>query len=57
MAREIESLRSGVYRLSDEERTAVRAGTDAARSGDFVSKEETEEFYQMHRRLSSLRGA
>jgi hypothetical protein len=48
---------SGVYRLSDEERTAVRAGMDAARRGNFVPEEEIEEFYQLHRYLSSLRGA
>ena len=29
---------SGVYPLSDEERTAVRAGMDAARRGDFASE-------------------
>jgi hypothetical protein len=57
MVREIESRRSGVYRLSDEERTAVRAGMDAARSGDFVPEEVLEAFYQLHRHLSSLRGA
>jgi hypothetical protein len=57
VAREIESRRSGVYRLSDEERTAVRAGMDAARRGDFASEEEMDEFYRLHRRLSSLRGA
>jgi predicted transcriptional regulator len=48
VAREIESRRSGVYRLSDEERTAVRAGMDAARRGDFVPDEEMDEFYRLH---------
>ncbi len=43
-AREIESRRSGVYRLSDEERAAVRAGMDAARRGDFVPDDEMDEF-------------
>src|ERR1700704_5135936 len=57
MAREKESRRSGMYRLSDEERTAVRAGMDAARRGEFVSEREMEAFYQMHHRPSSLRGA
>jgi predicted transcriptional regulator len=47
VAREIESRRSGVYRLSDEERTAVRAGMDAARRGDFVPDEEMDEFYRL----------
>jgi len=44
VAREIESRRSGVYRLSDEERIAVRAGMDDARRGDFATEEEIEEF-------------
>jgi hypothetical protein len=51
VAREIESRRSGVYRLSDEERTAVRAGMDAARRGDFASDEEMDEFYSLHHRV------
>jgi predicted transcriptional regulator len=46
VAREIESRRSGVYRLSDEERTAVRAGMDAARRGDFVPEDEMDEFFR-----------
>jgi predicted transcriptional regulator len=49
VAREIESRRSGVYRLSAEERTAVRAGMDAARRGDFVPDDEMDEFYRLHR--------
>jgi predicted transcriptional regulator len=49
-ALEIESRRSGVYRLSEEERTAVRAGMEAARRGDFATEEEIEAFYQLHRR-------
>jgi predicted transcriptional regulator len=49
-AREIESRRSGIYRLSDQERTAVRAGMDAARRGDFASDEEMNEFYRLHSR-------
>jgi hypothetical protein len=51
VARVIESRRSGVYRLSDEERTAVRAGMDAARRGDFVPDDEMDEFYRLHRRV------
>jgi predicted transcriptional regulator len=50
VAREIESRRSGMYRLSDDERTAVRAGMDAARRGEFVSDEEMDEFYRLHDR-------
>jgi hypothetical protein len=51
VAREIESRRSGVYRLSDEERIAVRAGMDAARRADFASDEEMDEFYRLHHRV------
>jgi hypothetical protein len=49
VAREIESRRTGIYRLSDQERTAVREGMDAARRGDFVPDHEMEEFYKLHR--------
>jgi predicted transcriptional regulator len=51
VAREIESRRSGVYRLSEQERAAVRAGMDAARRGDFVPDDEMDEFYRLHRRV------
>ena len=51
VAREIESRRSGVYKLSEDERGAVRAGLEEARRGDFASDEEMEEFYQLHRRV------
>ena len=50
VAREIESRRSGVYRLSDEERLAVRAGMDAARQGDFAADDEIEALYRLHHR-------
>jgi len=50
VVREIESRRSGVYRLSDEERTAVRVGMEAARRGDFVPDDEMEAFYRLHHR-------
>jgi predicted transcriptional regulator len=43
LAREIESRRSGLYRLSDEERNAVRVGMDDARHGRFASEEEMDE--------------
>jgi predicted transcriptional regulator len=49
VAREIESRRTGVYRLSDEERAAVRAGMDAASRGDLVPEDEMDEFYRLHR--------
>ena len=50
VAREIEARRSGLYRLSDEERAAVHAGLDAARRGDFVSEDEMEGYYGLHSR-------
>lgn len=50
VAREIESRRTGVYRLSDDERVAVRKGMDAARQGEFVPDDEFEAFYQLHRK-------
>ena len=50
VAREIESRRSGVYRLSDEERAAVRAGMDDASRGDFATDEEIDAFYRLHQR-------
>jgi predicted transcriptional regulator len=50
VAREIESRRTGVYRLSDEERAAVRAGMEAARRGEFASDEEMDDFYRLHHR-------
>jgi predicted transcriptional regulator len=56
MAREIES-RNDVYRLSDEERTAVRAGMDEARRGDFASDEEIEELYRWLRSRQRHSGA
>jgi predicted transcriptional regulator len=51
VAREIESRRTGVYRLSDDERAAVRAGMNDARRGDFASDEEMDELYRPHRRV------
>jgi hypothetical protein len=39
----------GVFRLTDDEREAVRKGMDAARRGDFVSDEELSAFYRRHR--------
>jgi hypothetical protein len=49
VARLIEARRSGVYRLSDEERVAVRKGMEAARRGESAADEEIERFYQLHR--------
>jgi hypothetical protein len=51
LAREIESRRSGVYPLCEEERTAVHVEMDAARRGDFVPEDEMDEFYRLHSRV------
>jgi predicted transcriptional regulator len=47
--REVESRRTGVYRLSEDERAAVREGMEDARRGNFATDEEIETFYQLHR--------
>jgi predicted transcriptional regulator len=49
VAREIESRRTGIYRLSDAERAAVREGIDAADVGHFAPEDEMEEYYRLHR--------
>jgi predicted transcriptional regulator len=40
---------SGVYRLSDEERAAVRKGMDAVRRGEFASDDEITALYNRRR--------
>jgi predicted transcriptional regulator len=45
---EIERWRGDVFRLTDEERAAVRRGMAAAQRGDFVSDEELAAFYRRH---------
>jgi hypothetical protein len=42
LAREIEARRTGVYRLSEEERAAI----DAARRGPFAADDEVEAFWK-----------
>jgi hypothetical protein len=49
IAREIESRRTGIYRLSDIERAAVREGIDAADLGHFAPEDEMDEYYRLHR--------
>jgi len=51
VAREIESRRTGIYRLSDDERAAVQKGIDDALRGDFASDEEMKEFFKLHRNV------
>jgi predicted transcriptional regulator len=45
---EIERWRGDVFRLTDDERAAVRNGMEAARRGEFVSDEELAAFYRRH---------
>jgi predicted transcriptional regulator len=44
----IESRQSGVYRLSDEEKAAVKKGLDAAERSEFVSDENMAAFFKRH---------
>ena len=45
-ARELEARRTGLYRLTDDERAAVREGLEQARRGEFVPDEEMDEFWR-----------
>ncbi len=47
---EIERWRDQVFRLTNEERVAVRKGIDAARRGEFATHEELAAFYRRHGR-------
>lgn len=49
LAREIEARRNALYRLSDREQVAVRAGLQDARQNNFVSEDEMEEYFKLHR--------
>jgi predicted transcriptional regulator len=47
--REVESRRTGIFRLSEDERAAVQEGMEDARRGNFATDEEIEAFYQLDR--------
>jgi predicted transcriptional regulator len=47
---DIEIKHFGVYRLSDDERAAVREGMAQAERGEFVPDEEMAEFFKRHGR-------
>ena len=49
LAREIESRRSGVYRLSDDERKAVEQGMADATAGRFASDQEIDAIFKKAR--------
>jgi hypothetical protein len=46
---EIMRWHEGVFRLTDDERAAVRKGMEAARRGEFVPDDEMADFYRRHR--------
>ncbi len=46
---EIETRHFGVYRLSDDERAAVREGLAQAERGEFVPDEVIAAFFKQHR--------
>ena len=48
-ARDIEAQRSGVYRLSDDERTAVREGLGEAARGEFAAADEVAAIFKRAR--------
>jgi predicted transcriptional regulator len=47
-----EAKHFGVYRLSDEERSAIRKGLDDVRHGHFASDEEVAELFNRFRRTA-----
>lgn len=49
-AREIEARRTGVYTMSDEERTAVGRGLAEADRGEFIADETVAEADKRHQR-------
>ena len=47
-----EAKHFGVYRLTDEERAAIRKGLDDAKHGRFASDEEVAELFGRYRRTA-----
>jgi predicted transcriptional regulator len=47
---EIEAKHSGVYRLNDEERAAVRRGLEEVREGKFASDDAVKAVFDRYRR-------
>ena len=47
-----EAKHFGVYRLTDEERAAIRQGLDDARHGRFASEEKIAELFNRYRRTA-----
>lgn len=46
---DIEARHLGIYRLSDDERTAVREGLAQAERGEFVPDDVVEAYFNKHR--------
>lgn len=46
---DIEARHLGVYRLSDDERAAVREGLAQAARGEFVADDIVEDYFRKHR--------
>ncbi len=46
----IESRLRGIYRLSDDERAAVKKGLEAAKRGEFATDEEIEAVFSSYRK-------
>ena len=44
----IEARQSGVYRLSDDERAAIKKGLEAVERGELVSDEDMAAFFKRH---------
>jgi predicted transcriptional regulator len=49
VARDIEARRTGVFRLSDEERQAIQQGLADARAGRFASDEDIDAIFTLQR--------
>ena len=56
LAREIEARRTGIYVMNDEERAAVREGSEQAVRGEFVPDDEMNAFWKKYGVLKSPAG-
>jgi predicted transcriptional regulator len=56
LAREIEARRTGIYVMNDEERAAVREGSEQAVRGEFVRDDEMDAFWKNYGVLKSPAG-
>ncbi len=48
LAREIEARRTGVYKMTEEERVGVREGLQQAERGEFISDDEMDAFWKKY---------